>query len=132
MTNGSLIKVKGIAEYSPWSILQYFSGLENQFFVFLWVAILHSVVSSVCVCVRACVCFVIRPGLPLSLVVNTRDEGLRALHGTIKPVLNGHSQKDQKMFFKTDYRLMKVESIAECSKRSILQYFRPSLSYHIL
>ena len=57
MTNGSLIKVKGIAEYSPWSILQYFSGLENQFFVFLWVAILHSVVSSVsvCVCVRVCV-----------------------------------------------------------------------------
>ena len=24
MTNGSLIKVKSIAEYSPWSILQYF------------------------------------------------------------------------------------------------------------
>ena len=25
---------------------------------------------------------------------------------------------------------MKVKSIAECSKGSILQYFRPSLSYH--
>ena len=24
MTNGSLMKVKSIAEYSPWSILQYF------------------------------------------------------------------------------------------------------------
>ena len=31
--------------------------------------------------------------------------------------------------FKTDYRLMQVQSIAECSKGSILQYFRPSLSY---
>ena len=35
-----------------------------------------------------------------------------------------------KMVFNTDYRLMQVESIAECSKGSILQYFRPSLSYH--
>ena len=29
---------------------------------------------------------------------------------------NGHSQKDQKMVFKTDYRLMQVKSIAECSE----------------
>ena len=34
----------------------------------------------------------------------------------------------EKMVFKTDYPLMQVKSIAECSKRSILQYFRPSLS----
>ena len=34
-------------------------------------------------------------------------------------------------FFKTNYRLMQVKSIAECSKGSILQYFRPSLSYHL-
>ena len=32
------------------------------------------------------------------------------------------------MVFKTDYRLMQVKSIAECSKGSILQYFQPSLS----
>ena len=38
-----------------------------------------------------------------------------------KPVLIGH--------FKTDYRLMQVKGIAECSKGSILQYFWPSLSY---
>ena len=50
---------------------------------------------------------------------------------TVKPVYEGHSQKDLKLFFKTDYRLMRVESIAECSKGSILQYFRPSLSYHL-
>ena len=35
------------------------------------------------------------------------------------------------MVFKTDYRLMQVKSIAECSKGSILQYFRPTLSYHL-
>ena len=39
-------------------------------------------------------------------------------------------QKDQNLVFKTDYHLMQVKSIAECSKGSILQYFRPSLSYH--
>ena len=37
--------------------------------------------------------------------------------------------KSKKNFI-TDYRLMQVKSIAECSKGSILQYFRPSLSYH--
>ena len=49
----------------------------------------------------------------------------------VKPVLNGHSQKDQTLFFNTDYHLMQVKSIAECSKGSILQYFRSSLSYHL-
>ena len=36
-----------------------------------------------------------------------------------------------KMVFKTNYHLMQVKSIAECSKGSILQYFRPSLSYQL-
>ena len=36
---------------------------------------------------------------------------------TVKPVLSGHPKKDQKLVFKTDYRLMQVKSIAECSKR---------------
>ena len=35
------------------------------------------------------------------------------------------------MGFKATYRLMQVKSIAECSKWSILQYFRPSLSYQL-
>ena len=39
-------------------------------------------------------------------------------------------KEHQKLFFNTDYRLMQVKSIAECSNGSILQYFRPSLSYH--
>ena len=33
------------------------------------------------------------------------------------------------MVFNTNYRFMQGTSIAECSKGSIMQYFRPSLSY---
>ena len=50
---------------------------------------------------------------------------------TVKPVLSGHTKRRPKLVFKTDYRLMQVKSIAECSKGSILQYFRHSLSYHL-
>ena len=42
-----------------------------------------------------------------------------------KTCLSGHSKE------KTSYRLMKVKSIAECSKGIILQSFWPSLSYHL-
>ena len=35
------------------------------------------------------------------------------------------------MFFNTNYCLMQVKSIAECSKGRILQYFQRSLSYHL-
>ena len=48
---------------------------------------------------------------------------------TVKPTLSGHSKRTPKMVFNTDYRLMQVKSIAECSKGSVLQHFRPSLSY---
>ena len=50
---------------------------------------------------------------------------------TVKPVKNGHSQKHPKLVFKTNYCLMQVKSIAECSPWSILQYFRPSLGCHL-
>ena len=43
--------------------------------------------------------------------------------GTVKPVLSGHSKKDKTKILMTNGRLMKVESIAECSLWSILQYF---------
>ena len=56
---------------------------------------------------------------------------LNAVAYSVKRVLNGHSQKGRKLVFKTNYSLMQVKSIAECSKGSILQYFRPSLSYHL-
>ena len=52
----------------------------------------------------------------------------KLIPSTVKPVLSGHSKKKTKLVFKTDYCLMQVKSIAECSKGSILQYFRPSLS----
>ena len=49
---------------------------------------------------------------------------------TVKPVLCSHSKRS-KLVFNADYRFMQVKSIAECSKGSILQYFRPSLCYHL-
>ena len=48
-----------------------------------------------------------------------------------KTCINSHSQKDRKLVFKTNYRLMQVKSIAECSKGSILQYIQPSLKYQL-
>ena len=54
-----------------------------------------------------------------------------SLDGTVKPVLSGHSKRRPKLVFKTNYCLIQIKSIAECSKGSILQYLRPSLSYHL-
>ena len=42
---------------------------------------------------------------------------------TVKPVSNGHSQKDQKLVFKTNYRLMQVKSIAEWPKGAFCKTF---------
>ena len=50
---------------------------------------------------------------------------------TVKPVLSDHSRRRPKLFFKSDHRWMQIKSIAECSNGSILQYFWPSLSYHL-
>ena len=47
---------------------------------------------------------------------------------TEKPVLSGHSKIDKTKILMTNDSLMKVQSIAECSPWSILQYFRPALS----
>ena len=48
-----------------------------------------------------------------------------------KTCLKQPLKKKTKNGFKTDYRLMEVQSIAECSKGSILQYFGPLLSSHL-
>ena len=61
----------------------------------------------------------------------TRDRNWRKKK-TVQPVLSSHLKENPKLVFKTNYRLMQVKSIAECSKGSILQYFRPSLSYHFV
>ena len=42
---------------------------------------------------------------------------------TVKPVLSSHSKIDKTKILMTYGSLMKVESIAECSPWSILQYF---------
>ena len=49
---------------------------------------------------------------------------------TVKPVLIGHSKIDKTKILMTNGSLMKVESIAECSPWSILQYFLPALSHN--
>ena len=50
------------------------------------------------------------------------------IYNTVKPVLSGHSKIDKTKILMTNGGLMKVESIAECSPWSILQYFWPALS----
>ena len=47
---------------------------------------------------------------------------------TVKPVLSGHLKIDKTKVLMGNGSLMKVESIAECSPWSILQYFWPALS----
>ena len=47
---------------------------------------------------------------------------------TVKPVLGGHFKIDKTKVLMENGSLMKVESIAECSPWSILQYFWPTLS----
>ena len=47
---------------------------------------------------------------------------------TVKSVLSGHSKIDNAKILMTNGSLMKVESIAECSPWSILQYFWPALN----
>ena len=42
-----------------------------------------------------------------------------------------HVSKRQKIVFQDNFCLIQFKSIAKCSKGSILQYFRSSLSYHL-
>ena len=46
----------------------------------------------------------------------------------VKPVLSGHLKIDITKVLLGNGSLMKVECIAECSPRSILQYIQPALS----
>ena len=106
-TNYCLMQVKSIVECSPWSILQ---------------SLLPSL--SYHLSLRSLFCLVLSGCLRQVLLYSYSQ-------CTVKPVLSGHSKRRPKLVLKTDYRLMQVKSIAECSKGSILQYFRPSLSYHL-
>ena len=42
---------------------------------------------------------------------------------TVKPVVSGHSKRRPKMVFKTNYCLMQIKNIAECSKRAFCNTF---------
>ena len=42
---------------------------------------------------------------------------------TVKPVLSDPSKRRLNLVFKTDYRLMQVKGIAECSKRAFCNTF---------
>ena len=53
---------------------------------------------------------------------------MRLLLLTVKQVQNSHSKIDKTNILMTNGSLMKVESIAKSSLRSILQYFLPALS----
>ena len=57
--------------------------------------------------------------LPYSVVTCS----LSIAQNTVKPVLSGHSKEDQRLVFETDYCLLKVKSIAECSKRAFCNTF---------
>ena len=50
---------------------------------------------------------------------------------TVTPVENCHSQKDKKNGFQDRLSLNAGHNIADCSKGSIMQYFRPSFSYQL-
>ena len=65
--------------------------------------------------------------LLIILYVPCCDSGM--FEHTVKPVKNDHS-KNNKLVFKTNYRLMQAKSIGGWSKGTILQCFRPSLTYH--
>ena len=67
-------------------------------------------------------------GLDLHCFQNNIYPGLACweLIYTVKPVLRGHLKIDKIMVLMENGSLMKVKSIAECSKGSILQYFWPA------
>ena len=55
--------------------------------------------------------------------INIPSFDCHAFKVIVKPVLSGHSKIDKTKSLMTTDSLMRVESIAECSPWSILQYF---------
>ena len=58
-----------------------------------------------------------------STLFSLQHEFIIMNQNTVKPVLSGHSKRRSKIVFKTDYRLMQVKIIAECSKRAFCNTF---------
>ena len=55
--------------------------------------------------------------------INFSKKHSKLVHSTVKPVLSDHLKIDKTKVLMKNGSLTKVESIAECSKGSILQYF---------
>ena len=62
----------------------------------------------------------------LTVTYNTKEQFI--LFGYRKTCVKLPLSKRPKLVFKTNYRLMQVKNIAECSKGSILQSFSPSFN----
>ena len=50
---------------------------------------------------------------------------------TVKPVLSGHSSREPKIGFQDRLWLNAGQKYCRMLQESILQYFQPSLSYHL-
>ena len=59
----------------------------------------------------------------ISSMIRGIKSQIKLPHDTVKPVLSVRIQKDLKLGFKTNYSLMQVKSIAECSKRAFCNTF---------
>ena len=53
------------------------------------------------------------------------------LIGTVKPVLSGHSKRRPEICFQDLFSLNEDQKYCRMLQESILQYFRPSLTYHL-
>ena len=61
----------------------------------------------------------------------SRKLGLALVSHTVKPVLSGHSKGRPKIGFQDRLSLNAGQKYCRMLQESILQYFRPSLSYHL-
>ena len=60
----------------------------------------------------------------VSMIILTKSQfEICNMESTVKHVLSGHSKTDKTQILMSNGTLLKVESIAECSPWSILQYF---------
>ena len=50
---------------------------------------------------------------------------------TVKPVVSGHKKEDQTLFFADRLSLIECQKYCIMLKESNMQYFRPSISYHL-
>ena len=94
---------------------------SNDSEVWLYIYVSSYCFFSLAICLSGCLFMEIHEDIYKSLQVRERTQKC-VLSLTVKPVLNGHSKIDKTKILMTNGSLMKVESIAECSHWSILQY----------